>query len=88
MDLMMGGGSSKIDKNLIFIFAIVIVLIIMLDLWFVQKILLYNKCKKEHLHAVQSHGYGGLKYQTNADFVRSESDFENREGEFYKKYYM
>ena len=87
MDLTTGGGKSK-NKNLMFIFAIVIVLILMMDLWFIQKMILLDKCKREHLHAVQSHGGTKLKYLSDATFMRNESDFEKKEGKLYNKYYL
>lgn len=83
----MGSGSSKKNKNLMYVLAITIILFIMLDLWFVQKVILLNKCR-EHLPSMQPSGGSGLKYASNALFIRSEDDFEKREGDFYKRYYM
>lgn len=87
MDLMMGGGSTKVNKNLMYVLAVVIILIIMLDLWFVQKMILFNKCK-EHMPARMSSPGTGLKYLSDSVFMRSEDDFEKREGDFYKRYYL
>lgn len=88
MDSINGGGSTKVNKNLMYVLAIVVILIIMMDLWFVQKMILFDKIRKEHMGAVHSNRGSGLKYATKASFLESQAPFEKKEYEFYKKYYL